>query len=176
VHDLEDLRARPEVGRLGDRLARVFTVTPIGQVVGGRTEPQDDDWDAVTATIRLDAAQFTPDALAGLGAFSHLEVVYRFHLVPDDAVHMGARRPRGNPDWPLTGIFAQRGKDRPNRLGVSTCRIEGVEGLEIRVKGLDAVDGTPVLDLKPVMREFLPRGDFRQPGWAGELMAGYWVS
>ena len=71
--------------------------------------------------------------------------------------------------------LTQRGKDRPNRLGVSVCRIEGVEGRDIRVRGLDAVDGTPVLDLKPVMREFLPRGDVRQPAWSRDLMAGYWA-
>ncbi len=149
-------------------------VTPIGYVVGGRTEPVDDDWDAETATIRLDDTRFTPHALRGLDAFSHLEVVYRFHLAPEENVHTGARRPRGSPDWPEVGIFAQRGKDRPNRLGVSVCRIEGVEGLEVHVRGLDAVDGTPVLDLKPAMREFLPRGELRQPAWASELMTGYW--
>jgi tRNA (Thr-GGU) A37 N-methylase len=149
-------------------------VTPIGYVVGGRSEPVDDGWDAVTAAIRLDGARFTPDALKGLDAFSHLEVVYRFHLVEAADVHTGARRPRGNPDWPEVGIFAQRGKDRPNRLGVSVCRIEKVDGLEVHVRGLDAVDGTPVLDLKPAMREFLPRGELRQPRWASELMAGYW--
>jgi tRNA-Thr(GGU) m(6)t(6)A37 methyltransferase TsaA len=149
-------------------------VTPIGYVVGGRAEPVDDDWNAETATIRLDR-RFAPDALRGLDAFSHLEVVYRFHLVEEHAVHTGARRPRGNPDWPLVGIFAQRGKDRPNRIGVSVCRIEDVDGLEVRVRGLDAVDGTPVLDLKPVMREFLPRGELRQPEWATQLMAGYWA-
>jgi tRNA (adenine37-N6)-methyltransferase len=149
-------------------------VTPIGYVVGGRSEPVDDGWDAESATIRLDGARFTVDALKGLDAFSHLEVVYRFHLVDAATVHTGARRPRGNPDWPEVGIFAQRGKDRPNRLGVSICRIEAVDGLDVHVGGLDAVDGTPVLDLKPAMREFLPRGDLRQPAWAGELMAGYW--
>jgi len=152
----------------------VLTVVAIGHVVGGRSTPVDDDWDAVTATIRLDATRFTPDALRGLDAFSHLEVLYHFHRVAEDAVHAGARRPRGNPEWPEVGIFAQRGKDRPNRLGVSMCRIETVDGLEVGVRGLDAIDGTPVLDLKPVLREFLPRGELRQPTWASELMAGYW--
>jgi tRNA (Thr-GGU) A37 N-methylase len=154
----------------------LLTVAPIGHVVGGRVEPVDDDWDAVTATIRLDATRFSADALRGLDAFSHLEVLYHFHLVGEDAVHTGARRPRGNPDWPLVGIFAQRGKDRPNRLGVSICRVEGVDGLDVAVRGLDAIDGTPVLDLKPAMREFLPRGELRQPAWATDLMAGYWGS
>jgi tRNA-Thr(GGU) m(6)t(6)A37 methyltransferase TsaA len=142
-------------------------------VVGGRTEPFDDGWDGVRAIIRLDA-RFTPEALQGLDAFSHLEVLYHFHRA--DSEHTGARRPRGNPDWPEVGIFAQRGKDRPNRLGVSTCFIEAVDGLDIQVRALDAVDGTPVLDLKPCLREFLPRGELRQPAWATELMSDYWQS
>jgi tRNA (Thr-GGU) A37 N-methylase len=94
--------------------------------------------------------------------------------VPDAKIETGARRPRGNPDWPLVGIFAQRGKNRPNRIGVTVCRIVSVSGREIEVEGLDAIDGTPVLDIKPVMREFLPRGDIRQPDWSRELMKDYW--
>ena len=49
-----------------------------------------------------------------------------------------------------------------------------VDGLVLTVRGLDAIDGTPVLDIKPVMREFLPRGEVVQPSWASQLMAGYW--
>ena len=70
--------------------------------------------------------------------------------------------------------FEQRGKDRPNRIGVTVCRILAVDGLSLRVGGLDAIDGTPVLDIKPVMKDFLPRGELREPPWAGELMRGYW--
>ena len=72
------------------------------------------------------------------------------------------------------GIFAQRAKARPNRIGVTTCALVGVDGLELRVRGLDAVDGTPVLDVKPHVVEFGPRGPVRQPAWMTELMAGYW--
>ena len=86
----------------------------------------------------------------------------------------GARHPRNRRDWPLVGIFAQRGKNRPNRLGLTTCRIVAVDGLSVEVEGLDAIDGTPVLDIKPVMAEFLPRGAIRQPAWSRKLMAGYW--
>ena len=75
----------------------------------------------------------------------------------------------------MVGIFAQRGKNRPNRLGVSVCELLGVDGLCVTVRGLDALDGTPVLDLKPVLREFLPRGTVQQPAWASELMARYYV-
>ena len=145
----------------------------IGWVVGGRAQPVDDDWDRETATIRLDGS-FTPDALAGLDGFSHVEVVYVFDRVDPQGVERGARHPRGNEDWPRVGIFAQRAKDRPNRIGVSVCRLLGVDGLELRVAGLDAVDGTPVLDIKPVMEEFLPRGEVSQPAWSRELMKGYW--
>ncbi|MFJ7264843.1 SAM-dependent methyltransferase [Streptomyces globosus] len=147
---------------------------PVAVVVGGRTDAVDDDWGCETALIRLDAARFGPEALYGLDAFSHAEVVYHFDRVPPGKVESGARRPRGNPDWPLVGIFAQRGKNRPNRLGVSRCRIVSVDGLDLRVEGLDAVDGTPVLDIKPYMAEFGPRGEVRQPAWATELMRGYY--
>ncbi|SEM39114.1 SAM-dependent methyltransferase [Nonomuraea pusilla] len=150
------------------------TLEPVATVVGGRTEAYDDDWDSVEALIRLDAARFTPDSLAGLDAFSHLEVVFQFHLVDPAAVETSARHPRGNPDWPLAGIFAQRGKNRPNRLGVSRCRLVAVDGLDVHVRGLDAVDGTPVLDIKPYMAEFGPQGPTAQPAWATELMRHYY--
>lgn len=151
-----------------------YTITPIGQVRGGRAEAVDDDWGASRAVIALDPARFGPDALAGLDQFSHAEVIFLFDKVPPEKIETGARHPRGRDDWPLTGIFAQRGKNRPNRLGLTTCRIVAVNGLELEVEGLDAIDGTPVIDIKPVMREFLPRGEVRQPAWVGELMAEYW--
>jgi tRNA (Thr-GGU) A37 N-methylase len=72
------------------------------------------------------------------------------------------------------GIFAQRAKDRPNRLGTTIVEIAGREGSVLTVIGLDAIDGTPVIDIKPVMAEFLPRGAIRQPQWSHELMRYYW--
>jgi tRNA (adenine37-N6)-methyltransferase len=89
-------------------------------------------------------------------------------------VNLGARYPRGRKDWPRVGIFAQRAKNRPNRIGVTVCRLVSVSDLSIFVEGLDAVEGTPVLDIKPYMREFGPRGEVRQPAWSTELMSGYW--
>jgi tRNA-Thr(GGU) m(6)t(6)A37 methyltransferase TsaA len=147
---------------------------PIGRVVGGRTEVFDDEWDEVSAIIRLDAAQYGPEAVAGLGSFSHIEVVYHLHRVPPEKIETGARHPRGNTGWPLAGIFAQRGKNRPNRLGVSRCRLAAVDGLDLHVQGLDAVDGSPVLDIKPYMVEFGPRGEVTQPEWATEIMHDYY--
>jgi tRNA (adenine37-N6)-methyltransferase len=150
------------------------TVRPIGRVVGGRSEAVDDRWDTVTAVIALDAAEVDDGATDGLADFSHVEVVFCFDRVDEDAVCRGARHPRGRADWPSVGILAQRAKDRPNRIGVTVCRLVGVGPRTIEVTGLDAVDGTPVLDVKPYMAEFGPRGEVRQPLWSTELMAEYW--
>jgi tRNA (Thr-GGU) A37 N-methylase len=152
-----------------------YTVVPIGRVRSGRTGADDDGWDAVSTRIELDAGAVEASAVAGLEGFSHVEVVYLFHLVPEESVCRGARRPRGRAEWPLTGILAQRAKDRPNRLGVTVCRLDAVDGLTLHVTGLDAIDGTPVLDVKPYMDEFGARGPVTEPEWARELMAGYWA-
>jgi tRNA-Thr(GGU) m(6)t(6)A37 methyltransferase TsaA len=150
-----------------------FTVEPIGQVASSRQEPIDDDWGGVTATITL-ADGFDAASLHGLDAFSHVEVIYLFDQVDPATVTTGARHPRGNPAWPEVGIFAQRAKNRPNRLGLSTCQLVAVTGSTIEVRGLDAVDGTPVLDIKPYMVEFAPRHPVTQPAWSHELMANYY--
>ena len=149
-------------------------IVPLGFVRGGRNDAFDDDWGGVDAVIVLDRRRVEPDATAGLDAFSHIEVVFQFHGVDEADVVRGARHPRGRTDWPRVGILAQRAKARPNRIGVCTCEVVGVDGLEISVRGLDAIDGTPVLDVKPYMVEFAPRTATHQPQWSTELMAGYW--
>jgi len=151
-----------------------FTLQPVGHVRGGRLEAIDDDWGPVRARIELDPARFGPEALFGLTDFSHAEIVFVFDQITDDQIVTGARRPRGREDWPLVGIFAQRGRNRPNRLGVSVCAIVAVDGLTLEVEGLDAIDGTPVLDIKPVLKGFVPRGEVREPAWATEIMETYW--
>jgi tRNA (Thr-GGU) A37 N-methylase len=151
-----------------------ITFLPIGVVRATRAEAIDDGWDEVRSRIELDAAAVDADATLGLELFSHVEVVFVFDRVDEGAVCRGARHPRGNLDWPLVGILAQRAKDRPNRMGLTTCRILSVDGLVIEVAGLDAIDGSPVLDVKPRMAGFEPRGDVVEPAWATELMSGYW--
>ncbi|WP_298093394.1 SAM-dependent methyltransferase [uncultured Sphingomonas sp.] len=151
-----------------------YVIEPIGYVRSERPDPRDDQWGDIRATIMLDVARFGPDAMLGLDAFSHVEVLFLFDRVQVSAVETGARHPRNRSDWPITGIFAQRGKNRPNRLGVTVCKIVAVEATHLHVEGLDAIDGTPVIDIKPVMREFLPRQSVQQPDWASELMSRYW--
>ncbi len=147
---------------------------PIGFVRGGRQEPEDDRWDQVEAEIVLDPARLGAEATLGLDTFSHLVVVFVFHRLDPTMIERNARHPRGRQDWPRVGILAQRGAPRPNRIGVTTCRLLGLDGLTVRVRGLDAIEGTPVLDIKPHMAAFAPRGELREPAWAGELMRDYW--
>jgi len=148
---------------------------PIGIVCCRQREPADDVWGGVISRIDLDSSRFTPDALLGLSDYSHVEVIFHFDRLPESDAITGARHPRGRSDWPSVGIFAQRAKKRPNRLGATVCRLKAVGGLSVEVEGLDAIDGTPVLDIKPYIAEFGPHGPVRQPAWATELMAGYYT-
>ncbi len=146
----------------------------IGRVSSPVTKGRDENWGTVVAEIRLDDSRFEPACVSGLEEFSHVEVVFVFDQLSDNEIETGTRHPRENPLWPKVGIFAQRGRKRPNRLGATICELVSIEGLAIRVRGLDAFDGSPVVDLKPVMREFLPDpGSIRQPQWSRELMSTY---
>ncbi len=146
---------------------------PIGVVRSPRKQLGDDFWGAVEAEIVL-GERFSENAFAGIGDFSHVEVIFLLHRIDPGKVEMGARHPRERKDWPLVGIFAQRGATRPNRIGLSRAAIVAQEGRVLRVRGLDAIDGTPVLDIKPWMGEFAPIGATRQPAWATELMQDYY--
>ena len=150
-----------------------ITVTPIGHVISARDDMSDDQWGDVESRIEL-APEFDPQVFAGLEEFSHVEVLFYFDRVPDDRIERDARHPRENASWPKVGIFAQRGKNRPNKLGVSVARLIERHERHLVLRGLDAINGTPVLDIKPVMLEFLPAGEVLQPAWSHEVMRRYW--
>ena len=141
-------------------------------VRSSRDAVEDDRWDRESSRIVL-LPPFDERALRGLDEFSHCLVVYLLDRAEWDPSRV-LRRPRGNPLWPEVGVFAQRNKDRPNRIGVTICRVAAIEGAVLEVAGLDAVDGTPVLDIKPHIVELGPRGEVGQPLWATELMRDYW--
>lgn len=151
-----------------------FVMTPIAHIRGGRREATKDHWGDNRCSIELDAGAFTAEALQGVAELSHVEVLFYFHVDADEPVARGARHPRGRTDWPSVGIFAQRGRMRPNRIGASICKVIAVQNLSIEVEGLDAIDGTPVLDIKPVWTGYLPRGPIVEPQWAREIMSQYW--
>jgi tRNA-Thr(GGU) m(6)t(6)A37 methyltransferase TsaA len=105
--------------------------------------------------------------------FSHLEIIYFFDKVNNDEIVFSGR-PRGNPKYPLVGILGQRKKDRPNKIGLCTVELLELNGRTIKVKNLDAIDGTPIIDIKPVFKEFEPIGQIKQPEWVQDLMKNYW--
>ena len=150
----------------------MITLTPIGFVRCSRTDLSDDRWDHVLTHIEL-ADDMDPDALAGLEEFSHAEILFHFDRIPGASVERRGRHPRGNREWPSRHPRAarQQAAQPPRRHDRAD---PGTGGACAAGGGLDAVDGTPVVDIKPVMREFLPREPVRQPAWASELMAGYW--
>jgi tRNA-Thr(GGU) m(6)t(6)A37 methyltransferase TsaA len=146
----------------------------IGVVRSTRKKAEDDNWDQEQVYVELDTSDFTSEALAGLNDFSHVEILFHMDQVDPSKIEKTARHPRNNTEWPKVGIFAQRGKNRPNQIGTTICRILKTEGTKLYVEGLDAIDGSPVLDIKPWVVEFAPRGSVFQPKWISELMKQYW--
>jgi tRNA-Thr(GGU) m(6)t(6)A37 methyltransferase TsaA len=153
-----------------------ITMVPVAVVRSPRTEPTDDYWGGTRSIIEFDADRFSARSIAGLETFSHIEVVFAFHLYREDDAETACRRPRGRADWPSMGVFAQRNKHRPNRIGLSRAKLVAVEGMRVTVEGLDAVDGTPVLDVKPYFVAFGPRGEITEPSWVAELMRDYYAT
>lgn len=144
---------------------------PIGHVRSLVTDTTlDEKWGAVVSEIHV-AAPFAP-GLRGLETFSHAIIVFFMdhEFAPERDL---VRRPRGRADMPELGIFAQRGKQRPNPLGVTVVEIVGVAGRVLTVRGLDAIDGTPVVDVKPYFPQFDRASDAAVPEWVGRLMSGY---
>lgn len=146
---------------------------PIGWVRSSIAEAVDDQWGDLVSTIELDERTFSAESVRGLDEFSHIQVLFYMHQASPEKTLTGAKHPRERQDWPRIGIFAQRAKDRPNHIGLSTCRILRVEGTRIWLAELDAIDGTPVLDIKPYLTGFGARSEVRQPAWSEELMAAY---
>jgi tRNA-Thr(GGU) m(6)t(6)A37 methyltransferase TsaA len=146
---------------------------PIAFVKNNRTTPEDDHWGEEVSELIL-ADEIPSESLNGIENFSHLEIIFYFHLLKDDDVMFGLRHPRNKSEYPLTGIFAQRGSARPNKTGATIVQLIRRDSRALLVKGLDAVNGTPVIDIKPVMKEFLPFHEVRQPSWSTDLMKKYW--
>jgi len=149
-----------------------YSVRPIAYIRNDRSEALDDNWDDIVSTIEL--AQDVPtEAIKGLNEFSHIEVVFFADWAEDVPPGPWHRHPRGNQDWPDVGVFAQRNKDRPNRILLTTVGIDSIDDRKILVRGLDGIDGTPVLDIKPVFKWSVPRGELLAPKWSEELGENY---
>ena len=146
---------------------------PIGFVKNQRTEIKDDDWGEVISEIRL-AEDILIEAFEGIDEFSHLAILFYMDKVKDEKAKAQYRHPRNNTALPKLGTFAQRNKNRPNKLGLTNVELIERKGKSIFVKYLDALNETPILDIKPVMLAFEPKGAIKEPGWTSEIMKNYW--
>jgi tRNA-Thr(GGU) m(6)t(6)A37 methyltransferase TsaA len=152
-----------EAGEVGPGL----WLLPIGRVVKGRPWPDEGDrWEEAAAEIEIE--RVWAEALDGLEGFSHIWIIWW----PDRAGELttGLRvHPEGREEIPLVGIFATRSPRRANPIAMTVVRLLGCEGTRLRVQGLDACQGTPVLDIKPYLR----RGDLHleatMPAWIEDL-------
>lgn len=149
----------------------MLTLEPIGIVRSPISEGVDENWGKVIAEIRI--AEHLAAGLQGIDQFSHLLVVFWMHQSSFDPAADLVRRPRGRADMPPLGIFAQRAKHRPNPIGITAVKLIGVSGALLTVRGLDAIDGTPVLDIKPYVPAFDHVTAATVPEWIERLMEGY---
>ena len=149
-----------------------ISLNPVAYVKNSRKDLSDDFWGTVMSEIQL-IPEIPADSFNGIDEFSHLEIIFHFDK-SDKSKVVFSGHPRGNKDWPNVGIFAQRKKDRLNAIGLTIVELVKREGNIIWVKYLDAIDGTPILDIKPAMKEFLPSAEIKQPEWSTELMKDYW--
>jgi tRNA-Thr(GGU) m(6)t(6)A37 methyltransferase TsaA len=142
---------------------------PIGIVHNAMTEAhRDTRWDEIESRIVVNDEWC--DALDGIKAFSHIWVVFYLDRVPPfDSLRV---QPMGRDDMPLVGRFATRTPSRPNPIGICAVPLLEVRGNVLRVRGLDALDGTPVLDLKP----YLARGDAIENTRVAEWVEKYWAT
>lgn len=153
-----------------DRAA--ITCTAIGTVRCPVTEMSQGNWSDVVSEIRLEPQY--QGGLQGLQGFSHVLVVFWLDQATGfDVKKQLLRKPRGMEDLDALGVFAQRTKYRPNPIGVTAVEVVAIEGGVVKVKGLDALDGTPVLDLKPYMPAFDRMENVRMPSWVARFMEGY---
>jgi tRNA-Thr(GGU) m(6)t(6)A37 methyltransferase TsaA len=144
---------------------------PIGIVRSPVSEETDEQWGTVQADIHI-RPELT-EGLTGIEQFSHLLVVFWMHRAVFDPAGDLVRRPRGRNDMPLLGIFAQRAKHRPNPIGITAVHLLGRTDNILTVRGLDAIDGTPVIDIKPYVPQFDHVHNATIPTWMERLMETY---
>lgn len=149
---------------------REIIMNPIGYVRNAVQSRKDVSWGEDVSTIVLNEEYHS--GLKGLEDFTHVIILYYLDKAAYQKEKHLQRRPKNREDMPLVGIFSQRGKDRPNQIGMTSVRIVSVDGAALTVKGLDAIDGTPVLDIKPYYPVY-DKKDAKVPEWVDRLMAHY---
>lgn len=144
---------------------------PVGEVRSSVSPRRAAQWGEVVSELHFRDA--VAEGLQGIEQFSHLLVLFFMHEAGYLPGRDLLRRPGERQDMPCVGIFAQRASTRPNCLGVSVVRLLWRRGTVLSVQGLDAIDGSPVLDVKPYFTAFDRASQPTEPDWVGRLMRGY---
>ncbi len=141
-----------------------MTLKAIGVVRNGFHEPPTprSDWAKVTSEIVIDSG--LTEALDGIEEFSHVIVLFWLHRLSEKEPSL-KQRPMGQKGRPLKGLFALRTPNRPNPIGKTTARLLESRGNILKVEGLDALDGSPVIDIKPYMPGYDAAADATVPAW-----------
>jgi tRNA-Thr(GGU) m(6)t(6)A37 methyltransferase TsaA len=140
-----------------------INLTPIGFVKNSIKEPKREDWQTVTSEIIIN--EDLKEALSRIDEFSHIIVIYWMHKLPPSQRSVIKVHPKANPDLPLVGVFASRSPARPNPIGITTVKLLERRDNVLKVIGLDAIDGTPVLDIKPHIPGNDSSTEAKTPGW-----------
>lgn len=148
------------MGAPGDRIE----LRPIGAVAGGDDVVARADWSRVRSEIHLNDG--LAEAALGLADYSHVIVIGWLDRVPAELRSRRHAYPAGDERYPLQGALALRGGARPNPISVTVCRLLGIDGDVVRVEGLDLIDGTPVLDIKPYIPLYDAVPKAKLPKWA----------
>lgn len=142
----------------------MINLKPIGFVKNDIIEPRFGNFASEVSEIILDK-KFT-ETLNGIENYSHVIIVYWLDKVKDYVIK---HRPQGNPNVPIVGIFACRCPQRPNPIGITTVKLLSRRGNKIKVKGLDILDGTPIIDIKPYWPQYDKVKNPKIPNWVNKL-------
>jgi tRNA-Thr(GGU) m(6)t(6)A37 methyltransferase TsaA len=140
-----------------------INLKPVGYVKNAVTEPKSEDWQSITSQIIVNEG--LKEALIGIDEFSHIIVIYWMHRTPASERSVMKVHPQRNQNLPIIGVFATRSPARPNPIGIATVKLLECRDNILKVVGLDAIDGTPVLDIKPHIPGSDSPSPARIPGW-----------
>jgi len=145
-----------------------INLVPIGRVVNGIEHPSNVKWETIISEVVI-APQLV-EALDGIDGFSHVLIIFYLHQVDEDRRSLLQVHPENKEELPLVGVFATRSPVRPNPIGVTVVKLLECQENVLKVLGLDAYDGTPVLDVKPYLR----RGDLIEEATMPDWLLRLW--
>ena len=140
-----------------------INLTPIGIVRNNITEPKRENWETVVSEITID--DDLKEALSRIAEFSHIIIIYWMHKLSPSQRSVIKVHPKGNQNLPLVGVFATHSPARPNPIGITTVKVLELKDNVLKVTGLDAMNGTPVLDIKPYIPDHYSASEIKTPGW-----------